>query len=130
MTDKTIINDVDVGWRDIKFSYSMRADLEQYPRFFFDELTRCILPEHKMSERNSFIFQNYQRHHFIEKSMRKSNLADYSRFEHLQKLIFIPAQMNYDLSSGMGENLFFEKWGAFKYDLVFNKDKWLENYYD
>jgi len=79
--------------------YSMRDDLKKYPLFFFDELTREILP------------------------------ADYERFESLQKLIFVPAQMNYDLSSGMDENLFFQKWGICKYSLVFNKQKWLENFY-
>jgi len=109
--------------------YSMRDDLKKYPLFFFDELTREILPAEKMSERNPILFRNYQRHHFVEKQMRKSNPADYERFESLQKLIFVPAQMNYDLSSGMDENLFFQKWGICKYSLVFNKQKWLENFY-
>ena len=111
-------------------SYSMHDDLQKYPRYFFDELTRCILPESEMSERNPILFRNYQRHHFVEKSIRKSNPSEYARFEHLQKMIFVPAEMNYDLSSGMGEKLFFEKWGIYKYDVIFNKDKWLENYYD
>lgn len=113
-----------------KDSYSMGADLEQYPRFFFDELTRSILPEAEMSERNPIIFRDYQRHHFVEKTMRKNSHDDYSRFEYLQKMIFVPAQMNYDLSSGMDENLFFEKWGIAKYDVIFNKYKWLSGYYD
>ena len=60
----------------------------------------------------------------------KTKPAEYSRFEHLQKMIFVPAQMNYDLSSGMSENSFFEKWGIKKYDVIFNRDKWLENYYN
>lgn len=110
--------------------YSMQDDLEKYPRFFFDELTRTILPEEKMHERNPIIFRNYQRHHFVEKSIRKNNLDDYNRFEHLQKLIFVPAEMNYDLSSGMSVNIFYQKWGIYKYDVVFNKEKWLENYYN
>lgn len=104
----------------------MRADLEQYPRFFFDELTRSILPESDMSERNPIIFRDYQRHHFVEKSMRKNSPEDYKKFEYLQKIIFVPAQMNYDLSSGMGEKLFFEKWGIAKYDVIFNKNYWFE----
>lgn len=113
-----------------KTKYSMQEDLKKYPRYFFDELTRTILPESHMDERNSILFLNYQRHHFIEKTIRKTNLAEYARFEHLQKLIFVPAEMNYDLSSGMGEKLFFEKWGINKYDVIFNKKKWLEGYYN
>ena len=110
--------------------HSMQDDLRKYPRYFFDELTRTILPEEYMSERNPILFRNFQRHHFVEKTIRKTNPAEYARFEHLQKMIFVPAQMNYDLSSGMSENLFFEKWGINKYDVIFNRDKWLENYYD
>ena len=104
-------------------NYSMREDLEKYPRFFFDELTRTILPESEMQNRNPILFLNFQRHHFVEKQIRKNNPDIYARYEHLQKLIFVPAEMNYDLSSGMGEKLFFEKWGAHKYDLIFNPDK-------
>lgn len=110
-------------------NYSMQDDLKKYPRYFFDELTRSILPESYMKERNSILFLNYQRHHFVEKTIRKTNPTEYSRFEYLQKLIFLPAEMNYDLSSGMSENLFYKKWGINKYDVIFNKNKWLEDYY-
>lgn len=108
-------------------NYSMRDDLEKYPRFFFDELTREILPESEMQNRNPILFLNYQRHHFVEKTIRKNNPDVYARFEHLQKLIFVPAEMNYDLSSGMSEKHFFEKWGANKYDLIFNPKNFSEN---
>lgn len=108
-------------------NYSMRGDLEKYPRFFFDELTRAILPEDEMHNRNPILFLNYQRHHYIEQTLRKNNPEEYSRFEHLQKIIFVPAQMNYDLSSGMSEELFFKKWGANKYDLIFNRKRYFEN---
>lgn len=111
-------------------NYSMNDDLQKYPRFFFDELTRSILPEEMMSERNPILFRNYQRHHFVEKTMRTNNPAEYARFEYLQKMIFVPAEMNYELSSGMSEKRFFDKWGINKFDVVFNKNKWLENYYE
>jgi hypothetical protein len=107
-------------------NYSMQDDLEKYPRFFFDELTREILPESEMESRNPILFLNYQRHHFVEKTIRKNNPAEYKRFEHLQKIIFVPAEMNYDLSSGMGEENFFNKWGINKFDVIFNKDKYFE----
>lgn len=108
-------------------NYSMRDDLEKYPRFFFDELTREILPELEMQNRNSILFLNYQRHHFVEKTIRKNNPDVYARYERLQKLIFVPAEMNYDLSSGMDEKHFFKKWGANKYDLIFNPKNFSEN---
>lgn len=111
-------------------NYSMQDDLRKYPRFFFDELTRSILPESEMSERSPILFWGFQRHHFVEKTIRKNNPDEYKRFEHLQKLIFVPSEMNYDLSSGISEKRFFEKWGIYKYDVIFNKDKWLENYYE
>ena len=111
-------------------NYSMNDDLQKYPRFFFDELTRSILPEEMMSERNPILFRNYQRHHFVEKTMRKNSPEKYAHIEYLQKMIFVPASMNYDLSSGMSEKKFFEKWGINKYDAVFDHKKWLENYYD
>ncbi len=107
--------------------YTMQDDLSKYPRFFFDELTRSILPEAEMQNRNPILFINYQRHHFIEKTLRKNNPAEYKRFEHLQKMIFVPEQMNYDLSSGMSEKLFFQKWGINKYDVIFNRKKYSEN---
>ena len=107
-------------------SYSMQDDLKKYPRFFFDELTRSILPESEITNRNPILFLNYQRHHFIEKTIRKNNPAEYKRFEHLQKMIFVPAEMNYDLSSGMSEENFFNKWGINKFDVIFNKDKYFE----
>lgn len=114
----------------LKSLFTMNDDLQKYPRFFFDELTRSILPEEMMSERNPILFRNYQRHHFVEKTMRTNNPAEYARFEYLQKMIFVPAEMNYELSSGMSEKRFFDKWGINKFDVVFNKDKWLENYYE
>lgn len=111
-------------------NYSMQEDLTKYPRFFFDELTRTVLPESDMVNRNPILFRNYQRHHFVEKTIRKNNPAEYARYEHLQKMIYVPAEMNYDLSSGMSEKLFFQKWGIAKYDVIFNPKKWLENYYE
>ena len=106
-------------------NYSMQDDLSKYPRFFFDELTRSILPESEMQNRTPILFLNYQRHHFVEQTIRKNNPEEYARFEHLQKITFVPAQMNYDLSSGMSEQRFFEKWGANKYDLIFNRNKYV-----
>ena len=41
----------------------------------------------------------------------------------------MPSAMNYDLET-MGEVKFFEKYGVNKNDLVFNRKKWRENYYD
>ncbi len=71
----------------------------------------------------------YELHHFVRKSIRKNNLEFYSRVEHLQKLIYMTAQMNRDLEN-MGEDTFFKKYGIPKFDLVFCRRKWREGYYD
>ena len=72
---------------------------------------------------------NWQMHHFIRKSLKKNSPEFYKRVEHLQKLILVPFQMNYDLET-MGEKGFFKKWGVNKNDLVFSRLKWREGYYD
>ena len=72
---------------------------------------------------------NYQLHHFVRKTIRKTNPEFYKRVEHLQKLILVPSQMNYDLET-MGEDSFYKKWGMNKNDLVFSRLKWREGYYD
>ena len=72
----------------------------------------------------------YQLHHFIEKQIRKNNPEYYARIEYLQKLIIVPAQMNYDASSGMSEENFLKNWGIEKYKIIFIKDKYNAGFYD
>lgn len=80
---------------------------------------------------NTAQYDHWKHHlnHFVRKSIRKNSPEFYKRVEHLQKLILMPAQMNYDLET-MGEERFYQKWKLNKYDLVFSRLKWREGYYD
>ena len=102
---------------------SIKQDLKDYPCYIF-RLKKLI----KLKEPPEF-WMGYQAHHFVRKSIRKNSPEFYKRIEHLQKIIFVPAQMNYDLET-MGEVKFFQKYGVNKNDLVFSRRKWREGYYE
>ncbi len=102
---------------------SIKQDLAQYPCYLFKNkrLLPIVAPE---SWGNG-----YQIHHFVRQTIRKNSLDFYKRIESLQKLILMPAQMNYDLEI-MGEDKFYLKYGVNKNDLVFSRKKWREGYYN
>ncbi len=102
----------------------MKDDLERYPCYLYRN--RRLIPLKQPPEHWSNL---YQLHHFIRQSIRKNSPDFYKRVEHLQKLILMPAQMNYDLET-MGEEKFFKVYGTNKNDLVFSRKKWRENYYN
>lgn len=102
---------------------SIKDDLKQYPCYLFRHRKLIKLKEPPTT------WYGFQIHHFIRQSIRKNSLDFYKRVEHLQKLILMPAQMNYDLET-MGEDKFFKVYGVNKNDLVFSRKKWREGYYD
>lgn len=61
----------------------------------------------------------WQYHHYIEKTHRKNNPKEYAKFEHLQKLILIPANLNYSISN-MCEKRFNKLWGLDKKEVIFD----------
>lgn len=102
---------------------SIKDDIQKYPCFLFRHRTLLKIPKpdiwgHEM-----------QAHHFIRQSVRKNSPDFYKRVEHLQKIILVPRQMNYDLET-MGEISFFKRYGVNKNDLVFSRKKWREGYYE
>lgn len=101
---------------------SIKEDLELYPCYLFrnKKLIKIKSPDN---------WVGFQIHHFVRQSIRKNSPDFYKRVEHLQKLILVPAQMNYDLET-MGEVKFFEKYGVNKNLLVFSRLKWREGFYD
>lgn len=111
--------------------YLFNEDIKKYPRFYFDLFDRTIkpIPACELQSVRDYDHSNHL-HHFVEKTIRKNNPEFYARVEYLQKLILVPAQMNYDASSGMSEEKFLENWGIEKYKVIFLKDKWLEGFYD
>lgn len=105
----------------------MNKDIKLYPTFIFYD--NQLLPAEWITSTASYNHFAWQLHHFIRKSVRKNSPDFYKRVEHLQKLILIPNQMNYDLET-MGEDKFKEVYGVNKDDFVFSRKKWREGYYD
>lgn len=102
---------------------SIKDDLKKYPKFIFRN--RKLVPIENIEHWSSLL----QAHHFIRQSVRKNSLDFYKRVEYLQKIIFVPKQINYDLET-MGEIRFFERYGVNKNDLVFSRKAWREGDYD
>ncbi len=106
---------------------TMNEDIAKYPVFMVHN--RELVPAHWIQSTANYNHYAYQLNHFVRKSIRKNSPEFYERVEHLQKLILMPSQMNYDLET-MGEDAFYKKWGIDKNKLVFNRKLWRENYYE
>lgn len=106
-------------------------DIQKYPLFFFDMFDRTLkpIPKGELSSVDDYDHSCYHAHHFIEKQVRKNNLSFYQRIEYLQKIIIVPAQMNYDASNGTSEEKFFKNWGIEKYKIIFSKQAWEQGLY-
>lgn len=101
---------------------TIQDDLKKYPKFIFRN--RKLYPVEEIESWSNLL----QAHHFIRQSVRKNSPDFYKRVEHLQKIIFVPKQMNYDLET-MGEVRFFEKYGVNKNALVFSRKAWRAGFY-
>lgn len=105
----------------------MNDDIQKYPCYlYYNGIMRKIDWLISTESYNHYV---YQLHHFIRQSIRKNSPDFYKRVEHLQRLILMPKQMNYDLET-MGEANFYKKWGMDKNNLVFSRLKWREGFYD
>ena len=105
-----------------KKKYSIKEDLAKYPKYIFRN--KRFIPIDDVGQWSSLL----QAHHFIRQSIRKNSPDFYARVEHLQKIIFVPAQLNYDLETA-GDVFIFTKYGVHKNDLVFSRKAWREGYY-
>ena len=106
---------------------TMNEDIAKYPVFMVHN--RELVPAQWIQSTANYNHYVYQLNHFVRKSIRKNSPEFYERVEHLQKLILMPSQMNYDLET-MGDAAFYKKWGMDKNRLVFNRKLWRENYYE
>lgn len=106
---------------------TMNEDIAKYPVFMVHN--RELVPAQWIQSTANYNHYVYQLNHFVRKSIRKNSPEFYERVEHLQKLILMPSQMNYDLET-MGDDAFYKKWGMDKNGLVFNRKLWRENYYE
>lgn len=106
---------------------SMNDDIKKYPVYIL--YAGVLQTAEWVKDTGKYDHYNWHLHHFVRKTIRKNSPKFYERVEHLQKLILIPVEMNYDLET-MGEARFLKKWGLNKNDLVFSRLKWREGYYD
>ena len=106
-----------------RVALTIKDDLEKYPKFVLRN--RKLIPIDNIERWSSLL----QAHHFIRQSIRKNSPDFYKRVEHLQKIIFVPAQLNYDLETA-GDVFIFKKYGVHKNDLVFSRKAWRDGYYD
>jgi hypothetical protein len=106
---------------------TMNEDIKQYPCFMFYKGE--LIPANWLKTTDCYNHYVYQLHHFIRRSVRKNSRDFYDRVEHLQKMILMDSQCNYDLEN-MGEERFKSKWGIDKNLLVFSRNKWREGFYD
>ncbi len=100
----------------------MSNDLDKYPLF---ELKYGKL----IKLRKKKFITGYQWHHYIEKTIRKNNPEFYKRVEHLQKLILIPAELNYSIGS-IDEKRFKQQYGLEKHEVLFSRKLWRAGIYD
>ena len=111
--------------------YTMADDISKYPILLYYPPTEEVIPADYIKETGQYNHAVYQMHHFIPQEIRKNSFEFYQRIEHLQKLILMPIQMHLDVSDfGLSEKPFFQKWKQPKYDMIFNRKKWREGYYD
>ena len=100
---------------------TMNDDLKKYRVFVFHDFLRAVVPTDEIKSTANYNHATHHLHHFIEKTIRKNSPEAYAKIEHLQKLILVPAQMNYDLSSGMSDETFYSKWGIAKRELIYRR---------
>lgn len=106
---------------------SMDDDLKKYEVWEMTASGQIIPSRIKNTKQYNHFW--FQAHHFVRKTLRKTSPEDYARFEKYQKIIVMPKQMNYDIET-MGEDTFLKVHNMHKYDLVFDRKKWREGYYD
>lgn len=91
----------------------IREDLEKYPCFkYFKSGDKVKILE--ISPPSSWCF-GWQMHHFVE----RKKLKKYPHLEKHQKLILMPANMNYDIDKRVRPERFKERWGVEINEVVF-----------
>lgn len=106
---------------------AMDEDIAKYPVFILHN--KELIPANWITSTANYDHYVFNLHHFVRKTLRKTNPKFYERVEHLQKLILMSKKMNNDLEN-MGEDTFLKEYGIEKHTLVFIRKKWREGIYD
>lgn len=106
---------------------TMNEDIAKYPVFILHN--KELIPANWITSTANYNHYVFNLHHFVRRTLRKTNPKFYERVEYLQKLILMPKQMNNDLEN-MGADKFFEAHKIEKHKLVFERKLWRAGYYD
>jgi hypothetical protein len=104
----------------------MDEDIAKYPVYVL--LGGLLLRNYEIKSTEDYNHWESELHHWIPKTIRKNDPLFYTKVEHLQKLILLPAKLHRSLPNWTNETCLKET-GFNKRDLLFSKDEWLKGYY-
>lgn len=105
---------------------SMNEDIAKYPVYMVNK-NGVLKRIESIQSTNDYNHFEFELHHFIPKSLRKTNLNKYQELEHMQKLILLPKKVHQSLH-GCSER--FEYRGLKWFDLLFSRRKFKEGLYE
>lgn len=102
------------------------SDLEKYPTYLYKDGKIISI---YLCDLEGLCLINYDWHHFLRKTIRKNSPKDYERWEHYQRMILMPHEMNIDIE-GYSEKGFENKWGVPLCVMAFNRNRWRCGFYE
>lgn len=104
---------------------SMNEDIEKYPVYMVNSTGE--LKQINIESTDDYNHYQFELHHFIPKSLRKTDLKRYNELEHLQKLILLPKNIHHTLHM-CSENFNYNglKW----WQLLYSRKKWRDGVYE
>ncbi|MBS4760981.1 MAG: hypothetical protein KHX03_09820 [Clostridium sp.] len=104
---------------------SMDEDIAKYPVFMVNK--NGALKRIDLKSTDDYNHWEFELHHFIPKSLRKTDLKRYDELEHLQKLILLPKNIHHTLHM-CSENFNYNglKW----WQLLFSRKQWRNGVYE
>ena len=101
---------------------SMNEDIAKYPVFMVNPNGK--LKQIRIESTDDYNHYEFELHHFVPQSIRKTQPELYERIVHLQKLILLPKDVHHSIHAGKGYR------GLAWWELVFNRKKWRAGVYE
>lgn len=111
---------------------TMQEDINRFPIYGLSDGKLIPLSIENVKQYNHF---THNLHHFIKKGEYARNQAWYDERGIKQKLILLPIYLHLAVHSSpaspnISDEQFLEKFRINKWDLLFNRKKWRDGYYD